>query len=346
MSYVDPIYDIQIKFAAVQSGKVVSFRAAITEFSDTYSSNWDPQTAYGRMDPIFAFSNTERSISLGWQLAAKNSKEAQKHLRQVSMLIRMLYPAYDPVVGNTLAISGPPLVVVKFSNLIRNSGPGGTSALPDGLVCTIGDVSHNPDLENGFFIENGNLFPKVMALSCQLKPIHTHELGWVKGGKGGFDKIPFPYGQASVSIDSHEQDVPNPQGGPTENTDTPGTDPAEPDVLTAQKQAVALQEASGGIPGEGTPGVPGSAPSSAQPDALGGSPAAPMSNKELDEEAAKTVPPEAIDAEEQYNKTQALKQQLPVTDPTAAGQGSSAAAQRKAAYEASKNAKAAKNMGK
>jgi len=326
VSYVDPIYDIQIQFASVQAGKTVTMRAAITDFSDSFSQNWDAENAYGRQDPLYAFSNTQRSISLGWQLAAKNSQEAQKHLKQIASLIRMMYPSYDAVSGNTLAISGPPLMVVRFSNLIRNSGPDGTGALPDGLVCTMDSFSNTPLLEAGFYIEGGNLFPKMIDLSCAINPIHTHELGWVKGGKGGFDNIPFPYGQSSVSIDSQAASVPSKTGGPTENDDTPGTDvvgPVQEDVANNQ----AIEDTN---PANVQKGMPTSA---------GGVPSAPMSNKELDEDAAQQVAPEVTEADQQAKKQQDLKAGKDVIDPQGAAQAEAKKAARHAALKASKKKK-------
>ena len=62
--YVDPgtFYEQAghtIMFTSVESAQVVVFRAALTSFSDQFISNWQRENAFGRMDPIQAFQNTQ-----------------------------------------------------------------------------------------------------------------------------------------------------------------------------------------------------------------------------------------------------------------------------------------------
>ena len=50
------------------TSKFVTFEGWVTSFSDQFSSNWTPTSVYGRMDPLVAFENTQRSITLGFDV--------------------------------------------------------------------------------------------------------------------------------------------------------------------------------------------------------------------------------------------------------------------------------------
>ena len=116
--------------------KSIQFPAFLTSFSQTFTSNWNEEEVYGRMDPIATFQNTRRSISVSFDLPAANFNVAQDNLEKCDMLAKFLYPGYKKQteigpakkkqkkdkdsniseLGNV--ISRPPLVGVKFANLI------------------------------------------------------------------------------------------------------------------------------------------------------------------------------------------------------------------------------------
>ncbi|HAI37706.1 MAG TPA: hypothetical protein DCM40_06075 [Maribacter sp.] len=178
-----------IEFFHLVSGTNVSFRAFLTSFEDQYTSTWNAQPVFGRMDPISTFQRTERRINLGWKVVAESEKNAKKNLNDVSKLIRMLYPSYSTSEGgesSSTHISGPPLLKLRFMNLIKDakSGDGaGSDAQTSGLLGYIdGTLSNKPVLEDGFIEieeENGvKIYPKTIEMSCTYVVLHTHPLGW------------------------------------------------------------------------------------------------------------------------------------------------------------------------
>ena len=59
---------ISIVVEHIATGRVVSLAGfALTEFSDTLTTNWNKQEVYGRMDPIMNYQGTGRQISIGIQ---------------------------------------------------------------------------------------------------------------------------------------------------------------------------------------------------------------------------------------------------------------------------------------
>ena len=67
----------------------------MTEFSDDFTSNWNSETVYGRMDPLVTFQNTQREITLGFDVVSDNAAQAQTNIAKVNRLIEFLYPVYD-----------------------------------------------------------------------------------------------------------------------------------------------------------------------------------------------------------------------------------------------------------
>lgn len=118
--YVNKGYTLE--FFHVPSGKMVSFKAMITNYEDRFSSEWNKEPVYGRMDPIQTFQGTTRTISLGWDVVAASVEDSINNLKKITLLMAMLYPAYNGNDSNASSISAAPLFRLAFSNLIKSYG--------------------------------------------------------------------------------------------------------------------------------------------------------------------------------------------------------------------------------
>ena len=181
-----------IEFFHLVSGKSVAFRAFLTSFEDQYTSSWNAQKVFGRMDPISTFQRTERKINLGWKVVAESERSAKKNLNDVSLLIRMLFPSYSAAEGgepSSTHIAGPPLLKLRFMNLIKDAEAAdgaGADAETSGLLGYIdGTLSNKPVLDDGFIeLEEASgvkIYPKTIELSCTYVVLHTHDIGWKNG---------------------------------------------------------------------------------------------------------------------------------------------------------------------
>jgi hypothetical protein len=154
----DPFFTIFIKH--IPSSEVVSFEGWVTEFSDQFSSNWNQQSVYGRMDPLATFENTQRTITLGFDVVSDNINDAAANLANINYLIEFLYPMYqsnERGVQNTLKAA--PLLGMKWTNLINNSSPSGYLY---GYIN--GGLNYAPDIgEGGFIIKSENVFRDLSA---------------------------------------------------------------------------------------------------------------------------------------------------------------------------------------
>ncbi|NJN96185.1 MAG: hypothetical protein HC875_19780 [Anaerolineales bacterium] len=151
-----------IDFYHVPTGINVEFKAFLKNFSNDFSSNWNSEELYGKMDPVETFKNTKRTINLSWVVPAVDYEEARENLERCSILSSMLYGTYNPIKSdpnnpnsslNATTLNANPLMKVKFMNLIQDvSAPESDNAQTSGLLCRLNGLSWNPNLDMGFLM--------------------------------------------------------------------------------------------------------------------------------------------------------------------------------------------------
>ena len=184
----------QIKFTHVLTGAHETFQSILTDYSDTFESTWAEEQIYGRMDPLYTFQNTSRTISISWDVVSDDVAEAEANLGKFQNLAQMLYPTYRDA-GGLKTMDGAPLVRVKFTNLIQDAKTSGDSrASQKGLLGVIkGGLSFNPNLEVGVVTSRtGVIIPKIYSVTCQIGVLHEHDLGYIGNQWVGAES--FPYG--------------------------------------------------------------------------------------------------------------------------------------------------------
>jgi hypothetical protein len=201
-----------VSFHHVPTQRSVFFKAFITAFNETYSSEWSSESVYGRADPIYMFKQTQRKITLAIKIPASSTGEAYENLGKVQSLVQFLYPNYTEV-QNAASVSQSPLIRLKIMNLIKNTNdefsPGAyktaaaarraakeadelstyslnqTWGSSDGLLGVIENltVNHNLEGEDGAFVVGTSaLLPKFLDINLSFAPIHEHPLGWDESG--------------------------------------------------------------------------------------------------------------------------------------------------------------------
>ena len=212
----NPLY--KINFKHIPTGEKVSFTAWVTDFSDNFSSTWNEETTYGRMDPLVTFQNTQRSISMGLEVVAANKFEAINNTAKVDKLIRFLYPVYeDSMQAFDNTIKSSPLLEMEWVNFAASYAT--TTGTPEpigveGLVGYLRNLNYTPTFESGLFLNNPDsggthLFPQQLKLQFDFKVIHTHMVGWTSRNHGiwGMDANfaagdSFPHGAGSETANN------------------------------------------------------------------------------------------------------------------------------------------------
>lgn len=149
------------------TGHFVTFRAYLTEFSDSYDQNWNEEAVFGRMDEHQVFQNTKRTISIGWKVLSEDIFEAKKNMDRISLLAQMQYPVYNNTnptsqrqsINTATSIQGSPIFRLKFLNWVQDASAASPKgpAHSSGLVGTMRNFSFSPVLETGYFHNEGQL---------------------------------------------------------------------------------------------------------------------------------------------------------------------------------------------
>lgn len=191
-----------IKFYHLPTKRNISFKAFITNFSDNYTSKWNEESVYGRMDPIPVFENTVRRIDLGFDVVAASVSEATSNLAKIDSFVQCLYPSYERV-EEFYVLTTAPVWRIKFANLISRSNSGSSSAKSSGLVSYIGGFNFSPDFEPGVIISGDKIYPKVTKIELSLGILHEHVPGFVDTAgstKFASGRHVFPYGEGSRNL--------------------------------------------------------------------------------------------------------------------------------------------------
>ena len=183
--------ELVVRFKHVASGHDCAFVGVLTNWVDNYTSNWNEEAVYGRMDPIATYQNTTRKITIGWVIISESEKIGKENMRQLSRLIQFLYPTYQGK-GSATSISSSPLLKMRFSNL-ANSVNGS-----EGLTGYInGGVSVTPVLESGFLLpKNAEAIPKTINIEITFSVLHRHDLGFSTNTSMNEPKFPYGYDDA------------------------------------------------------------------------------------------------------------------------------------------------------
>ena len=167
----DEFFTIAIKH--LPTSKTVKFEGWVTEFSDTFNSNWSSTPVYGRMDPLATFEGTQRTITLSFDVVSDGIGTAVQNLQNINTFIEFLYPMYDSHFKNekgTLTrksrraqttLKAAPLLGIKWTNLFNAAN---NRSFLYGYVQ--GGVSYAPDMaQGGFILKKGQGEPIDQQLS-------------------------------------------------------------------------------------------------------------------------------------------------------------------------------------
>lgn len=189
------------------SGETATINGTMTSLSDNWSSNYNEETVYGRIDPIPTFSNTTRTISVSIDLVpitkdgntiAKSSKASQI---VISDIAKMCYPGYQSMNNgninfNAAVLKSAPLVEIQHANVICSTDGGplkayiksfSTSIQYDGLYSIAGATA------NTTAAEALKIYYNRISISLEFGILHDEEMGYDESGspKGTFNSFPY-----------------------------------------------------------------------------------------------------------------------------------------------------------
>ena len=103
----------KISIRALHLGKSVTFNCADMSIEQSFSPTWSEQQAYGKMDPIVAYSHTGREASFNCVVLAHTVGSAKSLQSKVDNLIKFQYPKYKSQGSSGMVLSSPPFFRVS-----------------------------------------------------------------------------------------------------------------------------------------------------------------------------------------------------------------------------------------
>jgi hypothetical protein len=177
------------------------------------------------MDPLATFENTQRQITLAFDVVSANLSDAIANLANVNKLIEFLYPVYENSAGPNNArtiqnvLNAAPLIGLEWTNLVSRPGDGTK------LVGFLRGANYSPEITEGGFIKGDKtvtdpegdainvvsslslqdadltttigktegttttkkaFIPKKLNVSLDYTVLHTHLTGWYKDAAGDY----------------------------------------------------------------------------------------------------------------------------------------------------------------
>ena len=244
------------------SQKNLKFKAYLSSFNESYTSDYAAEPVFGRSDPIYAFRSTTRSIALSFKAVASSIQEGYENLAKVQVLSQFLYPAYTED-NSATTISQAPLIRLKMMNFVNdakqltppsttgNEGDIRASTVyssykvstepKDGLlgVITSMTVMHNLESDAGVFEKtDGTVIPKHIEVTISFSPIHEHTLGWNENKE--FYENSFPYGTALAREGAEAGDPPPEESVQVSDAQAADNDVAAENAITDPAAYAAL----------------------------------------------------------------------------------------------------------
>lgn len=205
---------IPLEITSLISGKTVPIYGTMTSLNDNWSSNYNEEVVYGRIDAIPTFSNTARTISVSIDLVpitangntiANSSKTNQITISEIA---KMCYPGYQTMSTaggninfNAAILKSAPLVEIQHRNVICSADGGPLKAFIksfttniqyDGLYSLAGATSTTTTATQL------SIYYNRISITLEFGILHDEPMGYDESGdpKGNFGSYPyfFPIG--------------------------------------------------------------------------------------------------------------------------------------------------------
>lgn len=178
----------------------IHFRAIIDNMSDAYAASWDSIKYMGRGESFYKYKGFDRTISLGWTVAAQSKQELIPQYQKLNYLASSLAPDYSDIGymrGNliTLTIGGwcyeQPGVLEGLTLSVPEESPW-EIAIPDGPnFSTVGEEGN--EIATDTSVKEMPMICKVSGFN--FKPIHNFIPQLQSNSYKGTDGFINKYGQ-------------------------------------------------------------------------------------------------------------------------------------------------------
>jgi hypothetical protein len=190
--------------------RVVYFRPFIKSITESLAPSWNMTNYFGRVDPVATYQNTNRTISLAFQVTCFSHEELIVVYQKLGWLRSMTYPLY---VGGEYHTG--PVIRLRVGDLINAIGTEGGRGVP-GVITSL-EFDYNEAI---WELNKNEKVPRIVEVSLGFQALHEYAIGLVTkpgqagqsentfggiyssgSGKNYKEKIDYQYVQAAFSGD-------------------------------------------------------------------------------------------------------------------------------------------------
>ena len=194
-----PFANVFIQFPT--TGESLTFPAYMKNLQDSFSPKFNTIDVFGRVDPIPVYQGTSRAISFSLMMPAFKEEHAREILSDINTVVKNLYPTYlNTQNDKTKIINSPPLIRVKFANLICDYTNPARGLL--GYINGSINITHGLESNGIFLIDSGNgdgaVYVKTYEVSFNMSVLHEGTPGFNERG----EFLDVENGQYPYALDS------------------------------------------------------------------------------------------------------------------------------------------------
>jgi len=120
-------------FHDIRTNEIIGFHAFLNSLSDTYSPSFTSTSGYGRIEPVFTYKDTKRSLSFSFYVAATSKEDFDEMWFKINKLTSMVYPSWTSgtrmfdVKSNVITqpfsqkIGATPLIRLRIGDVVKSN---------------------------------------------------------------------------------------------------------------------------------------------------------------------------------------------------------------------------------
>jgi len=120
-------------FHDVRTNEIVGFHAFLNNLSDSYQPSFTATSGYGRVDPVYTYKDTKRTVTFSFYVAATSKEDFDEMWFKINKLTTMVYPSWTPgtrmfdALGNVITqpfsqkMAATPLIRLRIGDVIKSN---------------------------------------------------------------------------------------------------------------------------------------------------------------------------------------------------------------------------------
>jgi hypothetical protein len=121
-AWLDAEY-VPFYFHDVRTNEIISFHAFLSTLNESYTANYETSNGFGRVDPVRAYTNTERTLELTFTAVATSENDFDIMWAKINKLVTMVYPQWSQGREVTLAGSGDKNKLIQPFSQVMTASP-------------------------------------------------------------------------------------------------------------------------------------------------------------------------------------------------------------------------------